>query len=494
VPLSISRANLLSRSYRSAITGGALSRVLNVAPNLSSNQEDGSGEGGNAIQRFFTATFPWAKRFIGFLSAVFQTIGFSFSAVFSVVVNAVQSLTQFDWNASDKELQAGIDARNIQLAAQWGGVFGSGVGWIAGIAIGYGFTVLCPVIGSANLAKLVAGEATLEALQEVGATTANAVRSTINVMTTNTLVSGYRKLRRALGINPPDDAPTFTIAGKLEEKIESIKNPVVRAFLEEFTDEFFDSFIEAGFIFAYELDSQLAASRAANAGGQKRGVLLLPDKETPDEKIVLIGGQDTIANTIQTTLAQHRLINNRDLGQLVGQPVDDWMRATPKQRSMIVAFADKDRPPYLKANNVRTKFAYYTIPDPKPGLSWQQIKAAAKAYNWGKYRCTANLSNQRQMAVYGSTADEAEEKLRELLALSNAEIVTLSISQERDRPSRIKKDTRRMWPQHATLLVRKPTVDSNKGRFVNGEIVSEKVVRFELWTETEPRSFKDVVW
>jgi hypothetical protein len=492
--LSLNRANLLSRNIRRAVTGNGLTRKLNVSGRLQANQDDGTGGGGGFLQNFFKTTLGWSTRFVGFLSAVFRGIRFTLGAIVGGLVRASQSISIFDWNASDREIQEQINARNIALAGTWGATLGSGAGWLAGIGIGYGFTVLCPVIGSAALAKVVAGEATLEALEEVGATAINAVRQTVATLGTNALVSGYRRFRKGLGINPPDSAPSWTISGKIEEKIDSIKNPALRNFVEEFVDEFFDSFIEAGYIFAYELDSQLAAARAANAGGVSRAVRITPDKEAPGEAIVLVGNQDSIKPTVQTVLAQHRLIYNRDVGVIVGEPAADSLKARPHQRKLSIIFKGVERPPLRKANGDPVQGVTITIPDPKPGLSWNQIKRAAKPYNWGPFRCTAQLTNGRQMAVYGATALEAEEKLRELLDLSRCEISTLGITQQKDRNPRLKKTVTRVYPYAATLLVRRESVDPDKGRAIGDKTLAERIIRFELWTQNEPRSFKDVIW
>ena len=494
MPISLARANLLSRSVRRSVAGNGLTRKLNLSGKLQSNQNDGTGGGLGFLQGFLNSALSWGKRFIGFISNILRGVSFTFGAIFGVVVRTTQAISTFDWNASDREIQEMINARNNALAGTWGSTLGSGTGWIAGIGIGYGLTVLCPVIGSAQLAKVVAGEASLEALEEVGASAINAVRQTASTLGSNALLSGYRRFRKFLGINPPDSAPSWTIAGQIENKIESIKNPAIRNFVEEFVDEFFDSFIESGYIFAYELDSQLAAARAANAGGVSRAVRVTPDKEAPGETIVLAGPQDQVKQTVQTTLAQYKLIYNRDVGQIVGLPAEDALRAAPHRRKMTIIFNEQERPPFMRPNGDRGTRVSMTIPDPKTDLSWERIKRAAKPYNWGPYRCTAHLTNGRQMAVYGASAQDAEEKLKDLLELSNCEISTLSVTQERDRSPRLRKTPTRVYPQAATLLVRRESVDPDRGRAIRDTVQAERRVRFDLWTTKEPKAFKDVIW
>lgn len=494
MPVSLARASLLSRSVRQSVAGRGLTRKLNLSGKLKSNQDDGSGGPLGFLKGFVNSAFKLGQRLVGFISKILSGVSFTFGAIFGVVVRASQSISTFDWNASDKEIQQMIDARNNALAGTWGATLGSGTGWIAGIGIGYGLTVLCPVIGSAQLAKVVAGEASLEALEEVGASAMNAVRQTAATLGSNALLSGYRRFRKFLGINPPDSAPSWTIAGQLENKIESIKNPALRNFVEEFVDEFFDSFIESGYIFAYELDSQLAAARAANAGGVSRAVRLTPDKEAPGEAIVLAGPQDQLKQSVQTMLGQYKLIYNRDVGQIVGMPADDALRAAPHRRKMTILFNEQEKPPFRRANGDRGTRVVLTIPDPKTDLSWERIKRAAKPYTWGPYRCTAHLTNGRQMAVYGGTAQDAEEKLKDLLELTNCEISTMAITQERDRSPRLRKNPTRVYPQAAVLLVRRESVDPDKGRPIGDKVQAERRVRFDLWTKNEPRAFKDVIW
>lgn len=490
--ITVTRANLLSRAVRQIAAGSGLTRSLNVNPSLKSNKEDGSGQSG--IARLISSIAPWASRFLGFISSILRGVQITVSAIFGVVVNSIMTLSTFDWAASDKEIGAMIQGNNVAIASAWGGAIGAGVGWFAGIAVGYGITLLCPVIGSASLAKLVAGEVSAEALQEVGATTVNALRQTTRALGSNVLLASYRKFRKFFGYNPPDDAPSWTIAGKLEEKIDSIKNPLLKAFIEEFTDEFFDSFVEAGYVFAYELDAQIAAARAAAKGGLERAVRITPDSEVPDESIILVGNEDQLKLAVQTTLAGHKLVHNRDVGQIVGQPAEDWYRAKPHRRKLTILFTERERPPWQLAGNKSPRRATYTIPEPKATLDWSQIKKAAKAYNWGKYRCTANLTNGRQMAVYAASPQEAREKLEDLLSLSTCEILTMSVAEEVLRHNRLKKEPTRMFPAYGTVLVRKPTTDRSGRTDIDGNTWDEDHVRFELWTKNEPDSFKKVKW
>lgn len=491
--LALSRSNLVSRVTRAAITGGKTIRRLDLSPKLNSNQQDGSGQA-QGIALFIKTIKGFASRFFGFVSALIKGVQITVSGIFNIVVQTVQNLSTFDWNASENELRATMRARNIQLASTWGGAIGSGAGWIAGIGVGYGLTVLCPVIGSASLARIAAGETSIEALQEIRATTANALRVTAATLGTNLTISTYIRIRRGLGLNPADDAPSWTIAGKIEEKIDSIQNPAIKGFVEEFTDEFFDSFIESGYVFAHELDSQLAAARAAKSAAVERQITLTPDIQSPDEKIVLTGAEPELKETVRSTLVQHRLIANRDIGQIVGQPAEDWYKAHPQRRKLTIIFDQRPNPPWRLQKGSASRRAEYSIPEPKVNLKWEQIKRAAKPYNWGRFRVTANLTNGRQMAVYGASPKEAEEKLKELIDLSTCEIMSANTSEERIRHPKLKKENTRMYPAYGNLLVRKSSTDGKGRTDLDGKSWESNHIRFALWTEREPSNFKEIIW
>jgi hypothetical protein len=161
------------------------------------------------------------------------------------------------------------------------------------------------------------------------------------------------------------------------------------------------------------------------------------------------------------------------------------------QRQVIIEFRSKDRPPWRHLNGDRPRTATYTIPDMKVSVDWQKIKKAAKYYIWGKFRATANLDNGRQMAVYGSTPQIAEDKLKDLMSLSTAKIVTLSITEEKDRNAALKKSPTVMYPAHITVTIRRPTTDPNRRPDIEGNKWNEERKRFEIWQDTEPDDFDE---
>lgn len=284
-----------------------------------------------------------------------------------------------------------------------------------------------------------------------------------------------------------DGAEPWIFAEKIENWAEQIGGDWLRTFVESALEEAGEAAIEAGFVISYALDDYYASAKLAQQAqfGEARTIKVIPDKRVDNEFITLAGPQTLLRQQVQTALTTHRWIHNRDVGHIVGQPAEDWVRAGMQRRKLTIVFKSKQSPPWSGGSD-RVKEVSYTVPEPETGLTWLKIKTAAKAFNWGKYRATANLDNGRQMAVYGATPLEAEDKVKELLALSTGKLLTLAVSEEKDRHPNLKKEAVRMYPAYATLLIRRSTAEITGSNDLSGNNYKDEHVRIELWTDTEP--------
>lgn len=499
--LVLQKKNLLSRQIRKKVTGGNLRKInLNHAVAKSGNQS-WLAQVGNffaGIGNFISGTLSALKIGAGIVSTAWGWL-----------VGTIESVKSFNWNASDQELEKLMDSRNTGLAAVWGAAFGNTFGWLAGIGVGYGISFLCPVIGGAALANSVASSAGLEAIDEIRGSISGALFSTVQAVTNNIATSAYINYRKLFKQIPQTllesiygkDTAYFiknvwgqnnvdmSFNTKMDEAIEGIKNDKLRAFVDAFLEESWDSFTEAGFIIAAELDNAYAQAKRAQevSKGKRRHVRLIPDRALKGQDIILAADQFDLQQNVQTTLTQYRIMENKDIGQIVGQPVEDFLTAKPKMRSLQIIFKSKAKPPWVEGNKkIRLKTVTYTIPDAKVGLDWDKIKRAAKKYTWGKFRCTANLDNGRQMAVYGSSAKEAETQLRSLLTLSTGKILSLSVTEEKEKKNiELNKRATLVYPAYACLLIRKPTGDVNSKNLLTGKYHEDRR-RIELWHDKEP--------
>lgn len=503
--LKLLKSALSSRVTRQRVLGGAnKQRSLDLKHQIARTEEK------NLLDRIGD-TFGGLGNFLsGAFGKLLPSAGGLIASAFSWLIDRTNQLKAFNWNASDKELEALMESQNIRIATAWGSALGQSLGWIAAIGVGYGVSFLCPVIGGASLARTIAGKVGAEAIGEITNGLAGALNQTVGAFANNALISGYINYRRLLKSLPDGvlnqiygkqtgefvkkfwggaGQPNLSFNSQMDEFVESIKNDKLRAFVDAFLEESWDGFTEAGMIVAYELDSAYAQAKRAqeNTRGKKRVVRLVPDKRRQDESLILAGHQTDLEQSTIETLNNYRLISNRDVGQIVGMPAQDFVSTQPLRRQLTLIFKGKKEPPYRMPNGKPAKQVEVTIPDVVAGLTWTKIKQAAQNYTWGKFRATAHMDNGRQMVVYCSTKSEAERTLKRLATLSTAKILNLNITEEVEKKNiSLNKRPTPVFPAYCNLLIRRST--NGEGReFIDNTKAVEELTRIDLWTDKPPQ-------
>ncbi|KST64073.1 hypothetical protein [Mastigocoleus testarum] len=228
------------------------------------------------------------------------------------------------------------------------------------------------------------------------------------------------------------------------------------------------------------------------------------------EKIRVTGNNLTLRPLIAEVIALRKLIEHRDVGDIVAQPIVDYVRASPHTIRLTITFFSTKEPPFY--TSPAGKRVTYNIPDvARNKLNWTTIKNAAggaNGYNWGRFRATANLDNGRQMAVYGGSENEAEQRLKSLLTLSTAKILTLSVLEEKKEGIRQKdkilyKEVTRIYPAYCSVLSSQKIVDesnrelneygSRKVGTVTGAFKRTKSQKIPLWVNQEPADFTQII-
>jgi hypothetical protein len=189
--------------------------------------------------------------------------GVTAGAVIRWCVGGAIKLLNFNWQATDKQLDDQVTAAQNAL---WG-VAGSSFGQILG-------TALCGIAPGAavvrvNPAKLAAiKEVNQELYEEIFPAVNTLVMSAVNVVRTKAFVEIYKNTRKWIKSNSnfirnfspfwadlidnwgKEGSKPWTINSAIEEKIEEIKNPGFRNFAENAWEEFVDSCTEALFVFS----------------------------------------------------------------------------------------------------------------------------------------------------------------------------------------------------------------------------------------------------
>lgn len=483
--LNIARSSLRSRVVRQLVG----ERTIDLFSSLTQPEPQGGGnQGGGGALGFFRNVFNIGARLVGFaIQSIMNFGGWLLRNLWDILVTAYFEIVNFDWNQTDASIRNQMRANEAAVFGALGSLAGTGLVWTAAVALAGGLTFKFPVI---------AGEVALSLAEEGGEEIRGQLAAFLSVtgqaIGSNLVLGGFLSLRRMrlFGLQPiTDEREPWTIAEAIEERVEAIPDARLRAFVENFLESVEESIIEAGYVVSYTLEDIYQSNRMAvqNTFGAERAIRITPDIRKENETIVLAGPQTLVQQQVQTALVTHNLIHNRDVGLIVGQPAEDWLKAKTQLRKLTIIFKSKEKPPWVNpAGQSRVREITTTIPDVERGLTWQEIKTAAKKFTWGKFRATANLDNGRQMAIYGATEAEAERKLRELKALTPANIITLSVTEEKDRNPNLRKDATEMYPAYATLLIRRPTTDITGRTDLSGNNYSEETIRIDLWPDTQP--------
>ncbi|MBD2303766.1 hypothetical protein [Nostoc sp. FACHB-190] len=462
------------------------------------------------------------SRLVGFLVAnIGGLINFTLSAAWGLFTSTLQFIWNFDWNMSDKTIDQQIQQAWDNLGGLLGGTLGNLVGYL-GCGVLPGATILAfnEPLGAYVLENVVE-----ELADEFLANLANLVRYTFVSATQSLLLWGFKNIRKFIKSNVglvqrlfgdkaekaikawgAEGSKPWSFAIAVDNAVESIPNTFLRNFVEEFLEEAWDGCVEAGYVVTNSVESFLAAEKLRQQQlppmGKTKYVEITPDRSIDDQKIILAGPQEALKPVIVQTLTNYQLMEYKDIGTFVGSPVDEYLRAKPRSLTLIVQFFSVQTPPWTKRNGQdRLVSGTYVVPEiDQTKLDWERIKLAcggANGYMYGRYRAFTVLDNGRGMACFGQSGDEAEDRLRALAALSKGEITkkpTISEDRTEDVTGSYIKQPVRVYPAYFTILnqYRVPGA-AGSGIPINGKRYIRKDERIDLWTDTKPINFEEII-
>ena len=487
--------DLASRRIRANSTGGQLIRSWSASAITTT--------GSNGL---LETIFNGAVRFGNFLiSAISSAISFSFTKLWSWIVGGVQFIYNFDWNISDTAIDKQVEGLWNSFGGILGGATGRAIGWIScGLVPAAAIFSFNQSLGTHLLLEV--GE---QAIDEMLDAASEVINAGFRLGAQATFLWLYKDVRRALkdpnnifgqglravlGSKTVDNWGTgesWTIAKAVEKKIESIPSAFWRNFTEQMLEEGSEACIEAGFAVASGIDAWLAQQAMQNVSvfGSDRTVEITPDRSAPDERIILSGPEGVLRPTIVNVLATHQMLGNRDVGVLInGTPVDDTITPGVQERRLVIEFKEKTAPPWVMSDGKRARKRQITVFDVKRGLTWEEVKLAAKQYTSGQRLITARLDNGHQMQCYASTENEGLQKIKELLKLSTAELLPNGV-----RDSGYVNPTARrrqlpylVYPSKAVLVWRRRSADLDGREDIAGQLRTEQRIEFDLWPDREP--------
>lgn len=516
-------ADLLVSALRSPVVrkaiGSSGKRVLELTQYNSTGTKQDKG-----VLATIKNTFGNIVKLVGWIVGVVAGgIKFTASALFGMFVNASTFIWNFNFNASDQDLNKQVEQSFQALAGSAGAVVGRTIGsLVAGGVVG------APLVA---INKAVATEALIkgseEAIEEIADNLKQLIQQSGRSLATAGFTSAYINIRKTIKWAISNDEPSLSVfakalfgdnykkavsewgkqgsqpwsfAKKYEDFVEGINNPYLREFVEEAGEEFWEAFVETGAVITGSFDSILSTQKnITNAVvGTNKIVQVKPDRSRDEETLLFVGGSKLLRPAITNALATHQLLGARDVGQIVGIPESEYLKRIPAQYSITILYSS--HPPGRVSNpgekKKRTEITIHNIERSK--LDWDKIKTAAgkNGYNWGRFRATANTTSRGQVVVYGASEDEAEDRLRAVMTLSEDEIVTLSITEEkkegiRKSNSKLYKESTWVYPVAFKVTNSTRVLNQTEGIATLTGNYLKTTELIELWTETEPDYAKD---
>lgn len=457
---------------------------------------------------------------VGAILQSLPILTWSLTAAWSLLYEVTQTVFLFDWNQPDEQLDRQIEAQWNAYGSILGGAVGNTLGWIT-----------CGLLPTSRMfsfneamAAYVHNEVAEEAYEELMFNASSVIRYALRSLTRQLFYDTYKNVRHWLKQedNPAlnlvlgegratqlkenwgeSEGDSFTFAGEIEEQIERIPSSFWRNFTEELLEEFADGCIEAGYVVASSVDGYLAQQRMAQRlNDRQRVVELQPDRSNEREKIILAGPEPHVRAALPITLAHHQIIESRDVGQLVGQSLDDYVREKELTLRLRFQLYDRPSPPYGSSRDNPLQRVTVTVPDVKrSAINWFQLKFALggpNGYLWGRFKARGRIDNKRYVTVYGGTENEAVDRLRAVMLLSDARIQTINVTEELRDGERLinpqlRKEATRVYPAYVTIINRDRTLAFDEGRASPDGRWVDRRARFDLWRNTEPAGFNEQV-
>ncbi|HIK27956.1 MAG: hypothetical protein N3E45_17115 [Oscillatoriaceae bacterium SKW80] len=386
MPASIATKDLISRKIRAAVAN----RGVRTFAAIQSAKRD---KDGGILGWLWNA----GKIFAGIIGDVFNLLGIGIATLWGLFVSTAQYLWNFDWQITDKSIDEQIQNSFNSLGGPLGGLLGNAVGYLAcGAVPGAVVFVFNKPLGVKILKEV--GE---EAADEFLGNLTNVVRLTFQKATESLILWGFKNVRKFIKSNVDffgrifgartkdairawgnEGNKPWSFAQAVEDRIEKIPNRFIKAFVEEFLEEAWEGCVEAGYVAANAADAYLASQKLQEEEtsilGEDRIVEITPNREVPEEKLILAGKEEVLKPAIVNALANHKLLENRDVGVVYSMPADDKQISIRANRpKIILKFSERKTKERLNRNRFTGVISFRLMNEDINTLTDQKIQAYA---------------------------------------------------------------------------------------------------------------------
>ncbi|BAZ38693.1 hypothetical protein NIES4101_46330 [Calothrix sp. NIES-4101] len=226
-------------------------------------------------------------------------------------------------------------------------------------------------------------------------------------------------------------------------------------------------------------------------------------------EIILSGTEETLKPIITLLVGIAQLLEDKDVGQIVGEPLDDQVAGMVHTSRLKLFCYSSKTPPYTNPIGKRLIKAEYQIPDINPRrITWQGVKdvcGGANGFMWGSFLATAKLDNGRWMHAYGATEADAENMLQRMLTLTTANVLSMGNTELKKIGRRAKgeplyREPTRVYPAFFYIINSKRINKINKRATaqeqttrqkstLRGDFLERGTGRIKLYPDRPPKDF-----
>ena len=456
----------------------------------------------------------------------FASFGFTVGSLIQQFVVGAIRLLDFNWQITDKELDSYLKQMEIALYGQAGETVGNALGYLVCGVLPAAAVAVFNEKAALFLLKRVGEEGFEEFIDNMAQFVRQGAKYLFDVATVNAFKNGRRMVKNYF--RDPNSAQSkllenifgdkaqdtlsqwgnegnqpWTIRKWIEDQIEKIEDPRWETFWEEAFEAFLEGCMEAGYVLADATDDWIAQSQLERQSQQNetRVLEVYPDRES-DERIVVAGGEQYLRQNLPMLIAQYNMLENRDIGQFMGEPVFESTQRQRAEYTLRIKFRGVSSPPWLLPDGKQSLRTQITIPDvDRSKIDWQQIKAWSggnNGYLWGRFKATLKLRNNQTIYVYGGTADEAEDRAKALWNLTTEPAVGITILEETRQGARLTYDslykpTTRVYPASFTIFNRQKVLNEANGRASNTGVYRNRKFEIPLWVDEKPDNFDEII-
>ena len=196
------------------------------------------------------------------------------------------------------------------------------------------------------------------------------------------------------------------------------------------------------------------------------------------------------------------MLDNRDVGQIIGEPLLDSVRKPPASLTLRILLRSVSRPPWKNLDGSIAKRVEISIPNAKKSkLDWALIKnsfGGINGYLWGRFMVIAHLDDGNLIKFFAGSESEGKKLLNSLAELTESEITTVNITEETKEGARVKykglyKESTRVYPANLTIINQNQILRINEGLATAKGFYKRRRYLIPLYTDTQPDNFNLVV-